>query len=203
NVCIIVACESGTSGPPASPCRKRAITMKARLGAAPAAAEVRVKATVATMKSRWRPRRSVSHPVMGTLMALATRNAVSSHVISSTGAGAALDRVVAPLQHETGVGVDRDRRALARAHVGELRLLVVRDHPDLAGVDEGEQRLARLHDLAHLHCAPRHAAGDRREDRRVLEVELGLLQGGARLGHLRLRAGRLGAAYRHFIPAAP
>src|SRR5439155_7960391 len=57
-----------------------------------------------------------------------------------------------------------------------------RSHPDLAGVDEGEQRLARLHDLAHLHCAPRHAAGDGREDHRILEVELGLLQGGARLG---------------------
>src|SRR5439155_1015996 len=46
-------------------------------------------------------------------------------------------------------------------------------------------------------------AGDRREDRRVLEVEPGLLQGGARLGHLRLRAGRLGAANRHLTPAAP
>ncbi len=84
NVSIIVACESGTSGPPANPCRKRAITMKARLGAAPAAAEVRVKATVAKRKSRLRPRRSVSQPVMGKLMALATRNAVSTHVISST-----------------------------------------------------------------------------------------------------------------------
>ena len=62
NVSIIVACESGTSGPPASPCRKRAITMTTRLGAAPAAAEVSVNATVATMKSRLRPSRSVSHP---------------------------------------------------------------------------------------------------------------------------------------------
>jgi len=60
------------------------MTMKARLGAAPAAAEVSVKATVASMNSRLRPSRSLSHPVMGRLMALATRNEVSTHVISST-----------------------------------------------------------------------------------------------------------------------
>ena len=58
--------------------------MKARLGAAPAAAEVSVNATMASMKSRLRPSRSVSHPVIGRLMALATRNEVSTHVISST-----------------------------------------------------------------------------------------------------------------------
>jgi hypothetical protein len=80
----MVAWESGTSGPPASPCRNRAITMKTRLGAAPVAAEVMVNATVATMKSRLRPSRSVNHPVMGRLMALATRNEVSTQVISST-----------------------------------------------------------------------------------------------------------------------
>jgi hypothetical protein len=84
NVSIIVACDSGTSGPPASPCRKRAATITARLGAAPAAAEVTVKATVAMMKRRLRPSRSVSHPVIGRLMAFATRNDVSTHVISST-----------------------------------------------------------------------------------------------------------------------
>src|SRR6185295_5363660 len=68
------------------PCRKRAITMTARLGAAPTAAEVSVNATVATMKNRLRPSRSVSHPVMGRLIALATRKEVSTHVISSTAA---------------------------------------------------------------------------------------------------------------------
>jgi len=83
-VSIIVACDSGTSGPPASPCRNRAITMTARLGAAPAAAEVIMNATVARMKSRLRPSRSVSHPVIGRQMALATRNDVSTQVISST-----------------------------------------------------------------------------------------------------------------------
>ena len=84
NVSIIVACDSGTSGPPARPCRKRANTMAARLGAAPAAADVSVNATVARMNSRLRPSRSLSQPVMGRLMALATRNEVSTHVISST-----------------------------------------------------------------------------------------------------------------------
>ncbi len=84
NVSIIVDCESGTSGPPASPCRNRAITMTARLGAAPTAAEVTVNAAVARMKRRLRPSRSVSQPVMGRLIALATRNDVSTHVISST-----------------------------------------------------------------------------------------------------------------------
>ena len=83
-VSSIVDCESGTSGPPASPCRKRAITMASRLGAAPAAAEVSVNATVAPMKRRLRPNRSVSQPVMGRLIALATRKDVSTQVISST-----------------------------------------------------------------------------------------------------------------------
>jgi hypothetical protein len=47
--------------------------MIARLGAAPTAAEVSVNATVAQRKRRWRPRRSVSHPVRGRLIALATK----------------------------------------------------------------------------------------------------------------------------------
>ena len=93
-------------------------------------------------------------------------------------------------------------RALAGPHVGELRLLVVRDHPHVDDVDDGEQRLARLHGLAHLDRAPGDAAGDRRGDRRVLEVQLGLAQRRARLGHLRLGAGRLRAADRHLAPPA-
>ena len=43
---------------------------------------------------------------------------------------------------------------------------------------------------------------DRRGDRRVLEIQLGLAQGGARLGHLRLDAHRLRAADRHLAPPA-
>ena len=39
--------------------------------------------------------------------------------------------------------------------------------------------------------------------RRVLEVQLGLAQHRARLGHLRLGAGRLRAADRHLAAAAP
>src|SRR5262249_38075563 len=54
-------------------------------------------------------------------------------------AGAALDRVHARAEGEPGMGVHRDRGALARPHVGELRLLVVRDHPDVGDVDHGEQ----------------------------------------------------------------
>ena len=46
------------------------------------------------MKSRLRPSRSASHPVMGRLIALATRNEVSTHVISSTPGGQAAAHVV-------------------------------------------------------------------------------------------------------------
>jgi hypothetical protein len=58
--------------------------MTTRLGAAPAAAEVSVKASVARMKSRLRPNRSVNQPVIGRLIAFATRNDVRTQVISST-----------------------------------------------------------------------------------------------------------------------
>jgi len=84
NVSIIVDCDKGASGPPARPWRKRASTITMRLGAAPASAEVSVKAIVAPMNSRLRPRRSISQPVRGRTIALATRNDVSTHVISST-----------------------------------------------------------------------------------------------------------------------
>src|SRR5262245_59005478 len=84
HVSIIVACERGTRGPPARPWGHRMSTMATRLGAAPVAPEVIVNAAVATMKSRLRPSRSVSHPETGRLMALATRNDVSTQVISST-----------------------------------------------------------------------------------------------------------------------
>ena len=99
--------------------------------------------------------------------------------------------------------VHRDGGGLARAHVGELCLLVVRDHPDVGHVHDGEQRLARLHGLAHLHRAARDAAGDGRGDRRVFEVQLGLAQRRARLGQLRLGARLLRAAHGHLAaPAA-
>ena len=55
-----------------------------------------------------------------------------------------------PLNSRAAERVDLDGRALAGAHVLQLRLLEVRGHPDVVELDERHQRLARLHDLAGI-----------------------------------------------------
>src|SRR6185437_4901251 len=52
-------------------------------GASPQKKEAVVKPITAAIKSRLRPKRPASHPVIGRMMALATRYEVSVHVASS------------------------------------------------------------------------------------------------------------------------
>src|SRR4029453_2946636 len=61
----------------------RKITSEARLGAAPQRNDASVKPEVDHINSRLRPNRLPSQPVMGRMMALATRYEVSAHVASS------------------------------------------------------------------------------------------------------------------------
>ena len=59
------------------------MTSDARLGAAPQRNDARVNPAVDIISSRLRPKRPASHPVIGRMMALATRYDVSAHVASS------------------------------------------------------------------------------------------------------------------------
>ena len=93
--------------------------------------------------------------------------------------------------YSVAVGVDGDGGALAGAHVPQLRLLEVRGDPDVVDLHDREQRLAALDHLAGVDPLFRDDAAHRRLHRRVLEVELGLGEGGAHL--LRPRLGRRGA----------
>ena len=81
------------------------------------------------------------------------------------------------------VGMHFDR--LADAHLGQLGFLEVGFHPDLFQRHDGHQRRARLHALAQLHLALGDVAGHRRDDRRALQVQIGLAQ--LRSGGLHLR----------------
>jgi hypothetical protein len=92
-----------------------------------------------------------------------------------------------------GIGVDPDLDRLAGAHVGELRFLVIRDHPDfvrhehhqaLASGREGADRAAQLDDAAGLS---RHDIGISEIEFCLVELRLRLLQRGARAFELRLQ----------------
>src|SRR4029453_1394798 len=61
----------------------RKITSEARFGAAPHRNDASVKPDVDHMSSRLRPNLLASHPVIGRMMALATRYEVSAQVASS------------------------------------------------------------------------------------------------------------------------
>ena len=106
-------------------------------------------------------------------------------------AGAGADRGDGALERPLAVGVDRQAHRLARRHVGEVGLLVVRLDPGRAGGDEAEDRHRRRHVLADLQ--PVGLADDAvrgRGDRGAREVELGRVQRGERLEHLRVAVGR-------------
>src|SRR5205807_6738770 len=90
-----------------------------------------------------------------------------------------------------GISVDSEFDGLAGAHVGELRLLVVRDNPDfirdehrqaLAGGDEDTRRTAQLDDAAGLG---RHDVGIAEVQFCLVELRLRLLQRGTRAFKLR------------------
>ena len=70
---IRIACDSGCSAPPAAPCTTRAKISQESSVAAPQAAEANVKTTMQTIKNRFRPKKVLSQPVIGSTMALATR----------------------------------------------------------------------------------------------------------------------------------
>ena len=68
-----IAWESGCSAPPAAPCTTRATMSQESSLAAPHVAEAKVKMTMQAIKNRFRPKKLLSHPVIGNTMALATR----------------------------------------------------------------------------------------------------------------------------------
>src|SRR5262249_53343748 len=71
------------TGPPPSPCKMRIKTRNSSDGAIPDRNELVVKITVQIRKNRRRPNRAESHPVAGMTIALAARNDVMTHDISS------------------------------------------------------------------------------------------------------------------------
>src|SRR5262245_35083638 len=75
----------------------RKMTSSARLGAAPQRNDARVKPAVDHISRRLRPNLLASHPVIGRMMALATRYDVNAHVASSVVA----DRLLAMCGSDT------------------------------------------------------------------------------------------------------
>ncbi len=69
--------------------------------------------------------------------------------------------------------MDLDR--LADLHVGQLCLFEIGRHPNV-GIDQGEQRLAGLQIVAQFDGAMGDAAGDRRDDFGVREIQFGPLR---------------------------
>jgi len=101
--------------------------------------------------------------------------------------------------HDRAVkGVDIDRHRLAGTHMRQLRLHVIRG--DVDGVQRHDRHQLRtwLNKLADLQRAHAYRSVERRGDRRVVQVELGLMlvrlllrQGRARLLELPLKNGDL------------
>src|SRR5215213_10268011 len=77
------ACDSGCSAPPVAPWMMRKMTSEARLGAAPHRNDASVKPAVDNISRRLRPNVDASQPVIGRMIAFATRYDVSAHVASS------------------------------------------------------------------------------------------------------------------------
>ena len=77
------ACDSGCSAPPVAPCMMRNKISVPSVGASPQRNDDTVKPTTDSISSRLRPKRVASQPVIGRMMALATRYDVSAQVASS------------------------------------------------------------------------------------------------------------------------
>src|SRR4051812_7056566 len=77
------ACHSGCSAPPVAPCRMRKTISDSRFGAMPHRTEAAVKPPVAHSSRFLRPKTLASQPVMGRMIAFATRYDVSAQVASS------------------------------------------------------------------------------------------------------------------------
>ena len=90
-----------------------------------------------------------------------------------------------PGQLARGIGVDGELDRLTRPHVAKLRFLVVRDDPDVVR-HEHRQALPCARQRADRAGQLDDAAGLRRGDPRILQIEVGLIE-------LRLRLLQLGA----------
>ena len=93
---------------------------------------------------------------------------------------------LAGVAHVVAVQVGGEFDRLAEAHLRELGFLEVRVHPHLFQRHHGYQRGAGLHALAELHAALGDVAGNRRDDRAALQIEIRLAQLRGRGLHLRL-----------------
>jgi hypothetical protein len=95
------------------------------------------------------------------------------------------------VHRSAGEGVDIDRDRLARPHIGQLGLLVIRG--DINGLQRHDRHQLRagLDILADPQGAPADRAVDRGRDRRIAEVELGLMLYRLLLGERRVGLGEL------------
>ena len=105
-----------------------------------------------------------------------------------------LDRAVEP---GAVVGIDGELDRIADLHRLQLRLLQVGRHPHVARRHDGQQGLARLHQLARLDPAARDDTGDRGRDDGVADLGLGGADGGGGRGEPRIGALQRGGAGRH------
>src|SRR3989442_4243432 len=83
NASSSTACDSGCSAPPVAPCRIRKRISVKRFGARPHRTDDGVKPTTDIISRFLRPNSPASQPVIGRMIALATRYDVSTHVASS------------------------------------------------------------------------------------------------------------------------
>src|SRR5262245_58995896 len=83
NASSSTACESGCSAPPVAPCSTRNRISIGSVGARPHRNDAAVKPTTDSISRRFRPNVAASQPVIGRMIALATRYDVSAHVASS------------------------------------------------------------------------------------------------------------------------
>ncbi len=68
-----IACDSGCMAPPVAPWIRRNTTSSGRFGASPQSSDEIVKPETDAISSRLRPKLRASHPVIGRMIALATR----------------------------------------------------------------------------------------------------------------------------------
>src|SRR4029077_14678203 len=73
-ICKRVACDSGISPAPATPCTARNRTSSLRLAAEPPSASARVKLETETRETYLMPKRPVSQPVNGIMIAAQTHD---------------------------------------------------------------------------------------------------------------------------------
>ena len=67
------ACDNGCKQPPEAPCKTRQTIKKGKLGENPQQNEDTVKPTTDAISKFLRPNRLASHPVIGSMIAFATR----------------------------------------------------------------------------------------------------------------------------------